>query len=305
MTAPDRFPGLAELAATHSIRALTKHYGSCNKRISRELKARGITPTIGPRRAEIPNLAELAREFSVVEIAERTGVHVRTIRRQFRKEGIPFPPYRRGGKVSANARPIQHRRNDIAPMPEGFATRAAGKTINAVAIEIRRHHGTVRRWFDEAGITPAVYQQGLKPCPDDFEVHAWTETNILLAERYGCSDTLITRWRRLKGIPSPKYQNPPKRPRVGAAKVAAAPYFVIRPQFRGAESHRDTTIAGRAADYLRSPPGGGWLVHRCDKIGVADPKGDYFRVGTALKTEDALLQMADKKGFRDFERKFA
>ena len=278
-----------EIARTHSVNQMKPIFGACNKTIRQWLDATGITPPkVTHPRHDMPGLENLAPTHSVSELAAHFGCSNSIVYRRLRELGIkPFV------KLSLHR---QRPRNHPAkiPAPENFREIAQGKSVTAIAKMFGRNHSTAARWFAEHGMTPAIVTKVAEPPPADFDDHAWTETNVKLCKRYNRSDSLITRWRRLRGIPAPKFQRKAPEPKTKPAIVWRGP----KPTQIG---QRDDSMAGRAADYLRLSRNGGWRINRCKADGTFDPKGDHWRVGHKLLTEDGLFEMASRKGWRAFD----
>lgn len=168
-------------------------------------------------------------------------------------------------------------------MPADFPARARERNA-----DLREAYGCgdalIARWRRQCGIAPLQPRQS--PVPDDFADHAQL-TARELSERYGVCKNTITDWRKKIGVVW--------RPPASAKRFRVAPLPILPP------AGRDMSIMGRAADHLRTPRGGGWIVYRCTEAGQADRDGDHFFVGTRVMTEDDMLQMAERKGFRAFE----
>jgi len=235
---------------------------------------------MGPKPIPLLGIEELAKSMSAFELADHFGVRVRLIYDRLSQMGIK--PYR--AKRDYKAR---------SEAPANFREIAEGKMISALCSELRRGHSTIRRWLAEHDmpVISGVKQQ--EPPPADFGDYAPFESNAQLEERYSRSDALITRWRKVTGIPAP-----------GRAKKTYQPVQWKHPP-AAPLAPRDDSMAGRAADYLRMPRGGGWRVNRCKADGTFDPKGDHWRVGRMLLTEEAMLEMASRKGWRAFSMEIA
>ncbi|MDY7525510.1 hypothetical protein [Sphingomonas sp. 10B4] len=162
--------------------------------------------------------------------------------------------------------------------------------------------------------------------PADFAEHAPTSCNPDLAQRYGVSINIISRWRNETGCRAPK----PVPPTVANAAPIPDGFALVAPtmtmkQLRlrfGRSSHvvhrwltltntkpkklqsgyrngptnavlRDMTAVGQVADYLRR-----WgPVFRCNKVGQADPRGTHWRRGLAILTDVELTDRAVAKGY--------
>ena len=234
----------------------------------------------------------------------------------------------KAGSASDKVRPATKR-----PAPDDLAKLAETYSLAALRRHYRVGHAVLVRWLTEVGIRSEGQRCVHRPMPEDFPSRAH-ERNAVLMEAYGCSDTLIARWRRQCGVAcgtrKPARDLPHGfadvarrltvkelmqrygagkglitrwRKRVGgaAAPRPPAPRFQVAALPVLPPASRDMSIGGRAADHLRSPRGGGWVVYRCRETGEADRNGDHFLVGTRVMTEDDMLQMAERKGFRAFE----
>lgn len=181
------------------------------------------------------------------------------------------------------------------PAPDNFRELAVGKSINGIRVITGAHYSAIERWFREHGMTPV---RGLsKPrtkMPADFDARAAEMSNLALSKHYGISRQTIRAMRKERGVPLP--DDPPSRARTArpATKKPAVP---------APDGQRDDSPHGLAADHLRMPRGGGWRVNRCTATGVADPKGDHFRVDHMVLDGDALLAMATRKGWQPAPRR--
>ncbi|AGH48747.1 hypothetical protein G432_05100 [Sphingomonas sp. MM-1] len=215
----------------------------------------------------------------------------------------------------------------MRPVPDDFAALAATMSRAQMQAHYRVRSSTLSAWYVAAGLRPPVPSQQ-RPAPADFAEHG-RRPSAELRERYGCSNELLARWRKQHGISmadGPTARPVPEdfaiRARSSTNRELAEHYGVGRALISrwrakcglsgGISTYRwkvptptqvgarDSSLAGRAADHLRLPRAGSWVVFRCDAAGTADPSGGHFRVGTRLMTEDEMIQFAERKGFAAF-----
>lgn len=221
------------------------------------------------------------------------------------------------------------------PLPADFAEVArAGASIS----EMRARYGAgtfvVNRWIAQIGGKPRAKRVLLpRSIPEDFPIHAATETVDQLMKRYGCGTVAIARWRRealaagtltrsardLKPLPDDfaaaaanltdrdvleRYAISKPTLRKWCAKAGVvlrkAPRIpppnlggMGRPKAAPFAAHRDHSRAGQAADYLRRYG----PVIRCKADGTFDPKGDHWRRGAAILTADEVIARARRNGW--------
>lgn len=235
----------------------------------------------------------------------------------------------------AKRRPLDriHEKGSLMrPVPADFRDRANELTV----IDLAAHYGigrkTIMAWGATIGGIPRKPARRNKPnrvrtpMPEDFAQHA-NEQNPVLMERYGCSHTLIARWRKECGISNfgtkPTMQVPEDFAKVAPGRslddlvkhYGRSKHVIVRwraetgveigrrtykpVQWRGPKSAPtsgpDISLLGRAADHLRRI---GWVVTRRNAAGVFDHKGDHYLVGTKpLMTADEMVAFAADKGF--------
>lgn len=224
-----------------------------------------------------PDLAEMAQRLLRKPLERHYGCGQRTMDRWLADAGVTMPDNR-----SAHAqRPRE--------CPKDF--RLHGHKPNAVLMEIYGSgHDLIARWRKECGIkspTNVPKRPPMMPVPDDFRTVAPRLTRAETAAHYGVGASTVLRWAKETHTAA----RPPINPH---REISMSPSGrTVR-----LETFRSCTLADRAADHLRSPRAGGWHVHRCWSTGVADPKGDWWRVGTKPPMSAAdLVAMARRKGF--------
>ena len=119
------------------------------------------------------------------------------------------------------------------------------------------------------------------PCPRDFADHARTKTNRALAQKYGVGEKTVTRWRKETGCTAT----------IRPFASAALPKQHVPALSAG--------VASEAAQFLRKTyrP----VYHRV--IEGKEYRGQYV-VGTQLLSEQEVLELAEQKGFRRYDRMF-
>ena len=118
-------------------------------------------------------------------------------------------------------------------------------------------------------------------CPPDFTDHAPIKTNRQLAEKYGVGEKTITRWRKETGCTAS----------IRPFATAALPKQHVPSISPG--------VASEAAQFLRK-------THRPVYHRVIEGKefrGQYV-VGTQVLSEDEVVNLAEEKGFRAYNRLF-
>lgn len=124
-------------------------------------------------------------------------------------------------------------------MPADFVEFIRGHTVK----ETRAHYGygntTIARLVAQAGMTEEIaarsakFAKGKLPAPEDFAYHAAREINAELCERYGRSNSIIIRWRKIVGVRSPSPHAPKPVPEnfaasaVGMTQSEAASHFGV------------------------------------------------------------------------------
>ena len=119
------------------------------------------------------------------------------------------------------------------------------------------------------------------PCPRDFADHAPAKTNRALAEKYGVGEKTITRWRKETGCTAT----------IRPFASAALPKQHVPAIPPGA--------ASEAAQFLRKTHRP--VYHRL--IEGKEYRGQYV-VGTQLLSEQEVVDLAEEKGFRQYDRMF-
>jgi hypothetical protein len=108
-----------------------------------------------------------------------------------------------------------------------------------------------------------------------------------LEARYSVGVETIRRWRLECGVPLQ-----PRVPRQKKLLPFKQNAYTTAPIDR---AHRDDSLAGQAADYLRrfGP------VIRCNAAGRYDPNGDRWLRGSSLLTADEVIERAEFNGWRN------
>lgn len=134
-----------------------------------------------------------------------------------------------------------------------------------------------------SGDVPLTIQSHMPilPCPRDFADHASAKTNRALAEKYGVGEKTITRWRKETGCTAA----------IRPFASAALPKQHVPAISAGA--------ASEAAQFLRK-------THRPVYHRLIEGKeyGGQYVVGTQLLSEREVVELAEEKGFRQYDRMF-
>jgi hypothetical protein len=118
-------------------------------------------------------------------------------------------------------------------------------------------------------------------CPPDFTDHAPIKTNRQLAEKYGVGEKTITRWRKETGCTAS----------IRPFATAALPKQHVPSLSPG--------LASEAAQFLRKTHRP--VYHRI--IEGKEFRGQYV-VGTQVLSEAELVELAEVKGFRQYNSMF-
>ena len=194
-------------------------------------------------------------------------------------------------------------------VPDGFAEDA--KTFTDCMLWKKYHAGrkTVQRWREAVGIlvaNPRPRKNGITPreIPLGFREHALKMSDEELAEKYQCGTTTAGRWRkatkayrRVAGAakaqrvarPKPvivEFDRAPARP--------AKPAHLVRSGMQTSpldRPYKEDSRAGIAADTLRRDR---WTVFRCDRDGNQEQRGQFWRCGRVICTDDELIERAQR-----------
>jgi len=176
-----------------------------------------------------------------------------------------------------------------------------------------------RRWCRECDIVKQIAARGrptFRKVPEDFHVHAASESNAELCVRYACGERLIARWRRevkIRSKPIPTEPAPANFAALASTmyKSQAEKYFNcgdyklerwaretgarFKQPFRFKPMPQpkpviDDGVAGRAAQHLRR-------LMPVYKARVIDPKRDGYIVGKKHMQADEMIAFAQKKGW--------
>lgn len=181
---------------------------------------------------------------------------------------------------------------------------ASGMSSPEVAAATGRSRGAIMAGVNRYGLGPWLTKPGVKStCPPDFAQRWATTTPVKqLAAEIGCGVNTMYCWAGQMGLPPrpkrvqlattvrmphrprPKAPIKPRRYATGsAARMFNKPDLTIR----------DTSLIGRAVDHLRRFG----AVYRCGPNGGADTKGKFWRRGSAVLTDDEVLERAVRNGF--------
>lgn len=166
--------------------------------------------------------------------------------------------------------------------PADFVANASAEYNEALAFRYSVGINTITRWRRETATRAPIPSRG-QPMPQGFPSVAAVMSNKHLEARYSVGAETVKRWRAECGVPLP-----PRSPKLLPFKQNA---FQTAPVDR---PHRDDSIAGQAADFLRrlGP------VIRCDRSGRYDQNGDRWRRGSTLLTADEVIERAVRNGWR-------
>lgn len=156
---------------------------------------------------------------------------------------------------------------------------------------------------------PCFNSVRVRNAPDDFAEQAETKGTNALSAYYGASKKIVRRWFAETGAkklpPQIVGNTKPRTEKQLAVSRRSYPGKVgSRPVGGSAadrtfhavatEIHRDTSVAGMAADHLRriAP------VYRCDERGRQDVKGALWRVGNGILTDAEVIARAERKGWQ-------
>jgi hypothetical protein len=174
------------------------------------------------------------------------------------------------------------------PAPEDFQQVAAGKPTKALCEIYGCGPDMIYRWRRETN-SPFIPH-----APADFVTLYQTMTLEQLRKHYDRGWLCIKRWEKETGATRPpKPAKPAKQPAVRLVKATKASSTPLRPNaFQNVpvdRVQRDMSPVGQAADYLRrfGP------VYRCDVKGRPLADGFFWRRGTAILTDQDLIERAD------------
>lgn len=181
------------------------------------------------------------------------------------------------------------------PAPDDFATFAPGKTCLELEAHYRAAQKTIARWRRETGVRAATHKeraQGMvRQAPPQFANMAPTMTIAALSAHFRAGRARVRRWLAELDIEPGKRSYPSYVPHLRRASNRN-PLGSLKTQDFGA--HGDGSLAQRAVDEcLRhyAP------VYRCDEAGKQDCHGRFWRVGSAVLTDDEIVARAQRKGW--------
>lgn len=187
-----------------------------------------------------------------------------------------------------------------APPPADFAEYAPGRGRLELRKRYRAGDLTIKRWRQECGIEAksSIYKAiaaRIVPAPADLAGRfAEIGTFLGLAQHYGRDRKTIIRWLSAAGLlpkkraPQPKRHSAPHHHR-----IRLVPGQVVLPAFRNAIPPARAGREEDAAHHLRRA----CAVYHCTETGRADPKGKFWRVGSAVLRPDELIERAYSKGW--------
>lgn len=163
------------------------------------------------------------------------------------------------------------------PCPPDFAALAPGMFHKNLMAHYGAGTDTVRRWAVECAVRIGANadRSKLRQLPDGFALVAPTMTIKELRLRFHACHAVIYRWLEDAGVKARKTTHW-NQPGSNVRRVT-----------------KDGSRTGIAAEYLRrfGP------VYRCNKIGGPDTKGKLWRRGTAILTDDELIDRAQRNGW--------
>lgn len=182
--------------------------------------------------------------------------------------------------------------------PAEFARFSGTMTVPQLAAKFGVGTSVAQRWRMELGGKKRVS----KAVPDDFEAN-WRRMSIrALAAHYRRQCMTVVEWARELGLnrkDAPLRVCKPKPAKVAKPRVVR----IVKPTKETTKPlkpnafqnvpvdrvQRDMSAAGQAADYLRrfGP------VYRCDWRGLPLADGFFWRRGTAILTDQDLIERAD------------
>lgn len=171
----------------------------------------------------------------------------------------------------------------IREMPEDFAEVALTMTRHDLAVHYKTSNRKIQKWFRELGLHTR-YGKGLpawnrRPVPEGYAELAPKMSGNQLGQHFGTSYTVVMRWAEETGIYPRAYEpNANSASRMGQSHKVGL-------------SSTNKTIYDCAADTLRRER---FHVHRCNERGAFDLKGQYWRCGYSVLTDEELLVRAAK-----------
>jgi hypothetical protein len=178
------------------------------------------------------------------------------------------------------------------PIPDDFRDLALTMPRYKLALHYVVAQRTIQVWFEKLGIEGKwqniAAEQTRRPIPADFAQVAPTKTRTALCKHYRCSDRVAMRWSVESGVACMPYTPTPPRKAPAAPRQRPALVPGAKPR-QIAQTNK--TMFDLAADVLRRER---FHVHRCNERGGFDLKGQYWRCGYSILTDDELLIRAAK-----------
>lgn len=137
--------------------------------------------------------------------------------------------------------------------------------------------------------------QAQRPCPDGFTGMAGAMTYAELCQHFSAGVEIVRRWSHETGVVIGSTRERRSRGRIPTPKTPRTRKAVhwkqiSRPVVR---TQTDCSRPGMAAEYLRrfGP------VYRCTALGRFDLKGDMWRRGSVVLTDDEIIDRALANGW--------
>lgn len=210
-----------------------------------------------------------AKGLSSALIGAEIGLHKSAVIRYINKHNL--------GSCVPVKKNIQTR-----PIPDDFAEMAAASNYKQLAAHYKASPNTVNRWIKESGaVALNTTPQKIKP-PADLAARVVGLNYTEAARELGVCTSVARRFMQEAGIdPAPVKRTTTHLPKL--------------PDFQRTDDRyqRDMSIVGQAADHLKRIS----AVWRCNERGSPDPAGKLWRRGSAILTDEELLERARFKGF--------
>ena len=175
---------------------------------------------------------------------------------------------------AARTQRINNGRAMMRPAPDDLAEHM-NRSYDDMTSHWNASADTIRRWITESGLERKGPVRAGRPVPAGYKARRDGYTAPEMAKHFGTSKDTVRRWDSEVGFKAP-------------ARTKQLPMF------REAQpTQRDMTIAGMAADYMRSDR----PVYRCNERGGPDPKGRRWRCGSAVLSDAELIERASYRGF--------
>ena len=171
---------------------------------------------------------------------------------------------------------------------------ASGLTSKAVGAEIGFDRNAICKIVLEYDLGPwnTSARSDQSPAPADFAEKWEVMPRAVLVKHYGVSQGVITRWVKQSGLKRDRGINIGRGRKVQKEKRANIKPFIMHGGHKPTEIviHRDMSSVGLAVEFLRSLS----PVSRCRADGMLDPKGSYWRRGSAVFNNEQVVERADE-----------